>query len=179
MTTTHTNIAIVEGDVYIVSDTIPKHFNVPVYNWNYNQINIFNNDCIEAERHGIRFSEIIASTAKLEGIPRLDRKHFVKPKVDVEEVFVKKIGYETDIFDGDDWDRLEHFKAGYNAKEAEFTREDMENAIHAAFICSRIYGEDVDVNEYVRGYLHGIRPLSLPSSITTDENFNVISVEWD
>lgn len=115
------------------------------------------------------------------GIKQLDRDKFVKP-VDVEEIEAlasKAFPYDDNI----DLCELNDCRRGFiegfthNANKKEFTREEMIRAMNAsAFFVFKhnIYQFD----EYTRGYLDGIRPLSIPKSITVDQYFNVLNVIW-
>lgn len=148
MTTTHTNLALVGGDVYLQST---ENSNRTTYHLS-NDKNV----------------HVLASTAKLEGIPQLDRKHFVKPKVDVEELAWKKYPDEHDSYY-----KRQAFEDGYNFKEAEFTREDME----ACWLAAQKKMNDFNESGFSK-FMNELRPLSLPKSIDVDDDFNVKNVIW-
>lgn len=175
--TTHTNIAIVEGELYIynvlklinvkgkTSDKTPKI-------GKYTPTTIFFGDLAYP---------IIATTAGIATIPQLSRKHFVKPKVDVHLEAVNEYWKNRPITECDYLDDfVKGFKAGNNVKESEFTREDMMQAIKfgASYIDSSIEWTVESLNENAEIFINSLQPLSLPASITTDENYNVISVCW-
>jgi len=173
MTTTHTNLALVEGEVYILSSER--------INENDHYLGVDNKPHLAKE--GLHYMamaknlpKIIASTAKLEGIPQLDRKHFVKPKVDVG-------AKATEIFESSHLNLSTDFIIGYRfghtdrAKEAEFTREDMEKAIDLAFTHGRHLNTSQE--KITHGIFQVLMPdISLPKSVTLNENNEVISVEW-
>lgn len=93
----------------------------------------------------------------------------MKPKVDVGELAHKGNNGTYPIDEG--WRR--GFEEGYNAKEAEFTREDMELAWKAGSIHNTSVGFD-----NFESFLNNIRQLSLPTSVTLNENNEVTHVEW-
>lgn len=150
MTTTHTNLALVEGEV-IIYDPQDRT------GW-----------CVNYYEHPILYS-----TSKDENIPQLDRKHFVKPKVDVEELQQAYI-HEKDLYDRNFMDSgVEYiiktaFEDGinYNAKEAEFTREEMEEC----WLQATRKAVDFNGEAGFTKFMNGLRPLSAPKSVTLNEN---------
>lgn len=185
--TTHTNLALVEGEVYILSEE--QKFKEKYVIINGKRIQKENDTPFNRERFFIdenilvpgSIKLIVASTAKMEGTSRLDRKHFVKPKVDVDELVKKYIKGKEKYFEyhmndsGVDYVE-QSFIDGYNAKEAEFTREDMEEAMSLMFIHGQ---QNVVSKEFaMKETLNMLSPLQLPASVTLNENNEVISVEW-
>lgn len=163
MTTTHSNLALVDGEVYILGDNVFGFYDG------------FKNKEAAIEKYDecfvyVKYNKIcpvLTSTAKLEGIPKLDRKHFVKPKVDVEELAWQKSQEDSRYLDlSSNFEK--GFISGYNAKEAEFTREDMEKLWIYAISDKLNYEQAMEL----------IQPLSLPKSVTLNEKNELISVEW-
>lgn len=115
---------------------------------------------------------IIVSTVYEPGIPQLDRKHFVKP-VELETLadkWSKFIGSNgrSKLADLRMHYRL-GFTSGYNAKKAEFTLAQART----------IWAAGVEASGTFEDALKLVRPLSIPISITVDDEFNVISVQWE
>jgi hypothetical protein len=71
-----------------------------------------------------------------------------------------------------------HFTAGYNANKAEFTREEMIAAMKYAAARIVISTDRKEFDDDLLKYFDSLRPLSLPASITIDENWNVLTVKW-
>lgn len=140
MTTTHTNLALVEGEVYIYK---PKAGHLRT---------------------------LIATTNKrYQEAAQLDRKHFVKPKVDVDELASNYAEREQRVLWENEHIVSEAFKAGYNAKEGEFTQGDI------AILWAAMILDNTLSLEYI---LFKLRSLSLPKSVTLNENNEVIEVTW-
>lgn len=172
MTTTHSNLALVEGEVYVLGDNVfgfydgfkSKEAAIEKYDEGFVYVK-YNKIC-----------PVLTTTANLEGIPQLDRKHFVKPKVDVEELAEKWV-FETNRHkwsNNDDTapDNYASFKAGHNAKEAEFTRG------HMFDLFCRMQMGRIKTSDDWEQYMNEIQPLSIPASVTLNENNEVIAVQW-
>lgn len=144
MTTTHTNIKLVENQIHIFSQD--------------KQTMLFSTDDF--------YNKI--------GVEKLDRKHFVKPKVDVEELASNYAEREQRVLWENEHIVSEAFKAGFNAKEAEFTREEAIALFNEG--CRQGTG-NYPLMTFDR-CVEILRPISLPKSVTLNENNEVISVEW-
>lgn len=72
------------------------------------------------------------------------------------------------------------FIQGHNANKAEFTRDDMIQAIKfgAAYIDCNILHSVEELESEAISYIDSLRPLSLPKSITLNDDNEIISVEW-
>lgn len=184
MTTKHTNLALVEGEVLILSNEEIKPGDI-IYN---SHPHAAENIGIVLEGHGVLHyqktgytgcNKILASTSKLEGIPQLDRKWFVKPKVDVEDLAIEIFNLESkEEFSTEDIQSINDFKAGYSAKEAEFTETDIINAMYDAREYPTKRTPEDTFSDFVKSYLNKSHPLSSPKSVTLNENNEVIEVEW-
>lgn len=180
---THSNLALVEGEVYVLSDEKIKVGDLYFNGHPHAEYNI----CKAEENSGVlHFQEtgytgcntILASTAKLEGIPQLERKWFVKP-VDVEELAEKyayknEQSYEYHMNDSGVGYVKQAYIDCHNANKAEFTRDEMEQAIKNAV---QEYYKFTEVN--IDSVIDSLRPLSLPKSITLNDDNEIISVEWN
>lgn len=121
---------------------------------------------------------IIASTKQLPNVKQLPREVFVKG-VDVDELAEEEVMeiWRFKPESGDelkDFDREVHmFKAGFNAKHNEFTKEEMAKAISRAMFI-HVSGKFVDVY----GIINDLRPITLPKSITTNDELEIIKIEF-
>lgn len=119
-------------------------------------------------------TQVIYSTATLEGVKQLDRERFVKP-VDAKSL----ANEEAKLFYSEPSEIKSHFKlgfkAGYNANKAEFTKQDMANVFGIAFDLGRTQksftGSDFEKAMYAN------KKLSLPQSIEL-ENDIITNVNW-
>lgn len=162
---THTNLALVYGEVYVYDALNLININTgKVYKGILSLIR--NKSLIQID--DIAYP-ILASTADLDGIPKLERKWFVKP-VDVEELVFKHVDDDYNYLPQDEFNIYSTgFITGYNTNKAEFTRDEMEQAMEYA----RNYA--IYSNNEILNIMH---PLSLPKSITLNDTNEIISVEW-
>lgn len=182
---THSNLALVEGEVCIYEnckgnfpkegiysvDWRPEFLKLESYRPDYSKVSlsyVWDGMIQTITTHPSNVRKIIYSTAKLEGIPQLERKWFVKP-VDVEELALKTILPKVYA----EWE-LDLFKAGHNDNKAEFTRDEMIQAISIARIIVRGGGSKFTTDEIISK----LRPLSLPKSIMLNDDNEIISIEW-
>lgn len=105
-------------------------------------------------------------------VPKLERSKFVKP-VDVERLATEYS--EANISDACILAGIDCFIAGY-ANKKEFTREDLEFAIQLAFTNGR-YAK-VSQEEIETVIWQKLQPLSLPSSLTIEDNI-ITEVKWN
>lgn len=164
MTTTHTNLALVEGEVYILGKMASGKIGDTIF------CTIDKKICRLLATYASYSCSVLASTAKLDCIPQLDRTHFVKPfdMKSMQDAYI----HENNYYNYEDKERdiiKSAFEDGFNAKEAEFTMEDME------MLWKHAISEKLNFEQAIEL----IHPISLPASINTDENFNVISVQWE
>jgi hypothetical protein len=116
-----------------------------------------------------RHYKIIASTKQLEGIKLLDRSLFVKhnpiTKVyeELPDIVKKHLNYVS-------------FEIGYNANKNEFTEQDIQSAIIIAYNAGKEGQSESKSSEFIFKLL---RPLALPKSITTNDELDIISVNWE
>lgn len=155
----HSNLSLVEGEVYVLakpSESLPKQITY-----------------IE----GRGYLTVLASTADLDGIPKIERKWFVKP-LDIESLQQAYI-HERNLYHYDDREQdiiKSALEDGYNSNKSEFTRDEMIEGMALAFIHGQ---QNVCSKEFViNSYLDMVRPLSLPKSITFNDDNEIISVEW-
>lgn len=111
---------------------------------------------------------VVYSTANIKGVPQLNRNHFVKPKEDVWEKAWEYSTYEP---------AASAFVSGYKANKAEFTREEMEEAIDIAYIIGRNTEELLSKKYVQEDVINSIRPLSIPQYIVID-NDEIVDVKW-
>jgi len=124
---------------------------------------------------GIR---VAACTIPIKGAFTLDRKAFVKP-VDVEALAKEYASSQGD--NARSYAVAHDWLCGRNSNPNEFTREDMISAMYAAF-SKDLDHRDVDsvdeyIDKYIKGYLDRLQPLSIPASVTIENN-QVIEVIW-
>lgn len=179
MKTTYTanvDLFLVDGEIIILSNDVYLQEGNPVYNWNYQQIR----ECdVLAEYHGIKQTNIIFSTKSLEGVKPLDRSKFAKP-FDYHNEFKEylKDNYNM-VVCPDDLKKLPEylfsqiapFSAGHNANKAEFVKSDMFNLVVA------VQNKEVVSYDDFEHYMNKLRPLSLPKSVTI-ENDIIVDVVW-
>lgn len=109
--------------------------------------------------------QLLASTKQLPNVKQLPREVFVKG-VDVEElarIEAKTINYPavaTGFYSG--------FIYGYNANKNEFAEQEVIQ------ICTKIIKEKMYIHEAIQS----VRKLSLPQSITTNDELEIIKIEW-
>lgn len=158
-TITKDQMLLKENDVYvyIIPDT------------NVDGIQNFNNPFIFDDK----MVNVTHSTAKLEGIIHLQREWFVK-REDVEEMANSANGYnyycketKAPIFN-------EGFKAGYNAKKGEFTREEAEALFNEG--CRQ--GTGAYSLKTFNECISILRPLTLPQSLTLNKDNELVKIEW-
>lgn len=120
------------------------------------------------------------STAKLDGVKPLQREWFVKGE-DVEEMAQKFIENTSD-FDGadDGWIRLfkNIFKAGYNAKKGDFTKQQLIDAMYDAFEYPNKRTPEATITEFIERYVRDLQPLTVPSKIVLSPDGELIEIQW-
>lgn len=119
--------------------------------------------------------EITHSTASLAGVTKLDRIVFVKPK-DVESLAINKFpdGYNKHTSHA----MRQIWVDGYNANKGEFTREEMIKAMNSvASFTVECSNNPFALSAYIDGFMNGIRQISIPNSITI--NNNEVTVNWE
>lgn len=118
--------------------------------------------------------QVIYSTTNLNGIPKLDRNHFLKPKEDVEEMahkwvrqnlYFKDPKEENDIREFDEFKGV--FKAGYKINKAEFTIQELKTA----------WPMGIEQSDGFDAVIKLLRPLSFPEYIVID-NDEIVKVKW-
>jgi len=132
---------------------------------------------VQGEAYLFKGNNTIASTAPdaaTMGFIQLDRKAFVKP-VDVDELanqFTEGIELGKPVL------KLSYV-AGYKANPNEFTREEMIEAVKygAAYAVSRKISSVQQLENDAVAYIDSIRPLSIPASVTIENN-QVIEILW-
>jgi len=118
------------------------------------------------------FFVVEASTEKIEGLPHLDRGRFVRG-VDVRALSKERYPYSKEGLTEVDADTMKMFariwEAGYNTNTAVLTLDQART----------IWAAGVEASGTFEDALKIVQPLSIPESITVDENFNVIDVKWE
>lgn len=126
--------------------------------------------CVDEKcnRHNEKLRVVVATTnTSIPNVKKIDRSLFVKPDVDVEELADKEAKHtytNKDLIEiASIW-----FKSGYNANKKEFTREEMEQAMSYSTAFPKRPHEEI---------LNMFRPLSIPTSVICDEEYNIIEVK--
>lgn len=165
--TSGTDLIMVEGEIAIIK-LLPKD----ISDINTKHI-FFDSDSMP--------KQILASTKQLEGIPLLDRIKFVKPfdMEGMQEAYINENNlHECNFMDSVEDIIKTDFEDGYNANKAEFTKDDMIEAMNAVVLFYDCYPSLINIPEYIRGYLDGKQRLTLPKSIECDDNYNIIKIEF-
>lgn len=168
MTTTHTNLALVEGEVYAIDTNEFGAYHG--FKTTQPTIKMIYGDLIYLDSEKV--GKVLWSTAKHDNTLQLDRKHFVKPKVDVDELASNYAEREQRVLWENEHIVSEAFKSGYKAKEAEFTKGHMFD-----LFCRMGTGKVKTIEDWNK-YMNEIQPLELPKSIEVDDDFSVKNVIW-
>lgn len=181
--TANENCFLIEGEVYLIDESIPKKLNHWVYLASKGKMLQIIDDSLRSIMVATGAPVITHSTKPLEGVKPLPREKFVKPKdVDLLSEFERLKGYECDRFDNEEWSEYEWFKqgAGHNANPNEFTREEMIQAMTmtGAYADSNPRATHQDVMKYIGNYINSLRPLTLPASLEINEQGEIVNVIW-
>lgn len=120
--------------------------------------------------------KITHSTAKLDGVKQLPREWFVMGE-DVEEL-ADKAGWEYSTFDQAASAFSTGFKAGYNAKKGEFSREQMEKAFRSGWANSESINSSFELEDGFQWFLNSLQSLTLPQSLTLNKDNEIVKIEW-
>lgn len=183
ITFTPDSMAIVDGDIYVSDNIKPSSKEWFIfYGDNETSLHQYHSDAGYGVKTYTNFNEddessLILSTSKcssrivctsnlsLPNVKHLDRTLFYKPDVDVKELYDKtksELCYEPYN------NSLQFFKAGYNANNKEFTREELRTAWSFGVQASDGFDELIKI----------LRPVSIPKLLEADNEFNVINVKW-
>lgn len=115
------------------------------------------------------FKKIIATTDKtIPGVKHLDRNIFVKPAVDVEELWYNHFG---GIPANEEYTKA--FIKLYNSNPNQFTFDDMKNAFRAGVLTNTEVGWG-GFDSFIEKY----KDLSLPYTIQADDEFINVIPKW-
>lgn len=159
------NMVLVDGQAYFYN--IQKSME---YRGGGSDTKMFNNDYFGWHvKIGYKAYPIVGTTnTELPGIHHIPREWFVR-KVDVEELSRYKVenhpDYEAEGFSEYMNGFFNGIIEGYNANKAEFTSDDILDAINTARICEE---KDVDILDIIRKRKEEIE---LPQSITITSDF--------
>lgn len=107
----------------------------------------------------IRRNVVATTNTSIPGVPHIDRKHFQKPDFDVWDKAWEYSTYEN---------AAAAFFDGYQANKKEFTMEELKQAWTTGVIGGKSFEDLISV----------LRPLSIPSLITCDDDFENLRVTW-
>lgn len=169
---TQSDMILHNGDVYVIG-------NILIPEW-YFDGDLLRRNVVDDNDYWQRrpnYKRIGYSTASLEDVKQLDRQKFVKP-VDIGEIAFNYAEKSNAKWDNENVVN-EAFKAGYNANKAEFTKEEVRQAMadSMAFLDCNPKATVNEIFEWRKEYLNKIRPISIPKSITI-QNDEIINVEW-
>lgn len=125
------------------------------------------------DRHS--YLKVIYSTKQLQGIKPLERSKFIKP-IDLksfQDAYIHENNYYNYEYREQDVIKSA-YEDGYNANKAQFTREDIINAIS---IGRTIFKGGKPAFSYDE-IISKIQTLSLPESITINDNDEIVEVVW-
>lgn len=180
-TTYHANksLVLVDNEVYVLSDELIKEGD-----WYYSSgisfkysIHLCDSKRLADICNSMDAKKITATTNKnIPNVHHLERKLFVKPDVDVEELaFNYCDDYQSRLINAHYFQRdnaITHFKAGFNANKKEFERGHLFD-----LFCRMQMGKIKTIEDWEQ-YMNEIQLLSLPSSIEANEYFTEIKVNW-
>jgi len=160
------NLVLVDNEVYFLGKSASTIKGDLVYDTIEKRI------LIAMEDYETYHKLITATTNKnIPNVHHLERKLFVKPDVDLDGLAFE---YSKQVkgAQGKAYSRLD-FKAGFNANKKEFTLEQFQRGVRMAFITGSTEGK-MNINQII----DSVQPLSLPSSIESNEDFTEINVNW-
>lgn len=186
---TKDNIALVDGEIYVIAagteqgdyfvwygkEGLEVHFFLEDIGYGVKtntNLNDKDGSSLCVSRGNICGKVVLTTNTSIPGVPHIDRKHFQKHDVDVFELF------ESWLIKSKKSCSFMDFKAGHNANKKEFTREEMEQAMRYAITITFSSESAKHANGMVDKYINDLRPLSIPSLITCDDDFENIKVTW-
>jgi len=111
------------------------------------------------------------STAQLDGVIKLDRQQFVKP-VDLANLSVEYCQQADCGNTRESRNCIADFQSGYNANKGVYTREQLIEAMkYASSHLSSVNG--------IYKYIDSLQDLSLPKSLTINDNNEIIEISWN
>lgn len=133
----------------------------------------YNTDLKSCQQYRCEYGEnkmlLYTTNINLTTVKQLDRQKFVKPVDDVK----KLANDQSKLFYHEPSEIKSHFKlgfkAGYKANKAEFTMEEMEDAMNLARNKAHYLSNNSILNQ--------LRPLSIPEYIVID-NDEIVEVKW-
>lgn len=159
------DLFLVDGEIYLLGKPGTSKQVQAVYNDITQKIGYLVNEISDYTQ------PVLYSTKQIKGVHLLDRNSFVKG-VDLEEL--EAVAYMTTKGHRGQSEGFElGFKAGYKSNKNEFTWEEMEKAFCAG--CNSMTTPDSFKTS--TEFITSLRPLSLPSSLTIENN-EIIEVKW-